>query len=252
MSDSNLKQSRRPSATRLDRWLAGFYQKPQAEVRLLIAAGRVALDGQVCLERQARVTQFSKVVVDGEVLQALQPLYLLLNKPAGVVSATKDPQHQTVIDLVDHPQASTLHIAGRLDKHSSGMVLLTNDGQWSRSLTLPESKVTKHYRVRLGNSVQSAQHRLEYQQAFIKGMHFDFEDMQVQAESLEFLSEDEVEVVLTQGRYHQIKRMFGVFRNPVIELHRFRIGDLALPSNLHTGQWKSLSEQELAAIKSPQ
>jgi len=163
--------------------------------------------------------------------------------PAGVVSATKDQHHQTVIDLLNCVDADNLHIVGRLDFNSTGLLLLTNDGRWSRNLTLPEKKVSKRYRVTLQYPITQA-----YVRAFAEGMYFSYENITTRAAKLYIINEYVAEVRLVEGRYHQIKRMFGRFNNPVLALHRIAVGNLMLDVTLLPGQSRSLTASELQVI----
>jgi 16S rRNA pseudouridine516 synthase len=161
----------------------------------------------------------------------------MMNKPIGVVSATKDEQHKTVMDLLVEKNINTddLHVVGRLDLNSSGLLLLTNDGDWSRALMSPEKKVAKVYEVTLENPITD-----ECIQAFANGMYFSYEDITTKPAQLEKLSECVAKVTLEEGRYHQIKRMFGRFRNPVLALHRVSIGEIKLDTDLAPGECRSI------------
>lgn len=231
-------------SNRLDRFLSqtitGLNRK---SVRLILAQGRVRVDGQIARDIHQQVDFFSQIHLDDEPIQANQPHYLMLHKPAGVVSATQDPEHRTVIDLLSHPNRDKLHIVGRLDLNSSGLLLLTNDGRWSSRLTDPKHKVAKRYQVTLEKPVTE-----EYVTAFAEGMYFPFEGITTQPATLNIITAHQVEVILTEGRYHQIKRMFGRFRNPVLALHRVAIGSIQLDSNLAEGESRDLipAEQQLS------
>ena len=233
--------------TRLDRFISEHSGINKRDVRLLLAQGRVQVDGANAASIHQAVDQFSHVVFDGQVLQSDRPVYVMLHKPVGVVSATKDDKHRTVIDLLDRPDRHQLHIVGRLDLNSSGLLLLTNDGRWSRQLTSPENEVTKVYRVTLANPI-STDRVDDYVEAFAQGMYFPFEDITTRPAGLRVISEHVAEVTLEEGRYHQIKRMFGRFRNPVIGLHRRAIGALDLDETLLPGQSRELSEQEAGVL----
>src|SRR5690554_176730 len=137
------------SVDRLDRFVSKHSAFAISQVRLLIAQKRIVLDGSPAVSAQQKVTKFTHVMLDGVCLQELTPVYIMLNKPRGVVSATKDARHTTVIDLLEHRQKDELHIAGRLDFNTTGLLLLSNDGSWSRRLSLPETKLIKTYKVTL-------------------------------------------------------------------------------------------------------
>lgn len=228
---------------RLDRFISQNSTFKLSDVRLLLAQKRILVDGQVAQSIQQRVTQFSRVLLDNQCLQDHQPVYLLLNKPQGVVSATKDLKHRTVLDLLDHPQKDALHIVGRLDFNTTGLVLLTNDGAWSRKISLPETKLTKTYEVTLAKPVTA-----EYIQVFHDGIYFAYEGITTQPADLEIISEYQARLSLVEGKYHQVKRMFGFFQNEVLTLHRASVGPITL-AGLELGQSRSLTLDELAAIE---
>ena len=229
------------SSTRLDRYLANHLQCSRKSIREVLAAGRVLIDGLPARDMEARVGPFTRIDLDGQCLQQRQRCYLMLHKPVGVVSATRDQQHTTVIDLLRQPrpgcpvlsaeQLDELHIVGRLDLNTSGLLLLTNDGDWSERLMSPEFKVAKVYDVGLQNPLSA-----DYIDAFAAGMYFPFEDITTQPARLEILDTHLARVTLSEGKYHQIKRMFGRFRNPVTSLHRHRVGDWQL-GDLACGDW---------------
>ena len=228
---------------RLDRFLSNRLQISRSNLRLLLAAGRVQVNDEVERDRQRRIGPFDVVVCDGEILQANRPRYLMTNKPPAVVSATCDDHHHTVLDLLPKDQREGLHLAGRLDFNSTGLVLLTNDGDWSRQLSQPENQVRKHYRVTLEKPLTE-----EYVAAFAEGMWFEYEGIVTRPAELTIRSACEADVWLCEGRYHQIKRMFGRFDNKVLTLHRLAIGNLVLDEKLKPGEWRELTASELAVF----
>lgn len=223
-------------STRLDRFVSQHSQYKLSDVQRLLAQKRIMLDGEPAQSIQQSVSKFTHVMLDDECLQDNQPVYIMLNKPKGVVSATKDAKHTTVLDLIDHPQKDELHIAGRLDFNSTGLVLLTNDGAWSRRISLPETKLTKTYEVTLSKPVTE-----EYINAFEQGIYFAYEDITTQPAQLEILSSHEARISLVEGKYHQVKRMFGYFQNEVLSLHRISVGSMTL-NGLKEGESRVLSE----------
>lgn len=232
---------------RLDRFLGNHLGIKRGDVRPILASGRVAVDGVIAVNINQLIDQFTHVTLDNQVVQAHQPVYLMMNKPVGVVSATVDKRHTTVIDLLHHPDRHSLHIVGRLDFNSSGLLLLTNDGRWSRQLTTPERKIPKLYRVTLETRI-TEDHVEDYVKAFAAGMYFAYEGITTRPAQLRIVSEHEVEVSLEEGRYHQIKRMFGRFRNKVVGLHRIAIGNLQLDPALKAGQGRELTGAEVLTI----
>lgn len=232
---------------KLDRLIAKHRSLGRNEAHRLIAAGRVRVDAALVMGNQVEVDRFQQVQLDDEVVQAAErALYLMLHKPAGVVSATVDAEHQTVVDLIDDPDKALLHIAGRLDRWSTGLVLLTNDGRWSKRLMEAGAKVPKHYVVGTAQPIPA-----EAVAAFAEGFYFAKEGITTLPAELEILAESQARVMLHEGRHHQIKRMFGRCGCEVISLHRQSIGALALPEALQPGQWRALSETEKAAALTP-
>lgn len=229
--------------TRLDRFIKAHTGITRRNIRSVLAQGRITVDGQAATGISQVIHTFSRVLLDDQLLQATKPLYIMLHKPAGIVSATRDDHHKTVIDLLDRPDRHSLHMAGRLDFNSTGLMLLTNDGRWSRGLSTPENEVGKRYRVTLQNPINS-----DYVHAFSQGMYFDYEGIMTRPAQLQVIDDHTAEVCLFEGRYHQIKRMFGRFNNPVLQLHRMGIGNLELDRKLKPGQSRDLTDTEVHTI----
>lgn len=212
----------------------------------MLAQGRIKVDGRIASDIQTIIHQFTHVSFDEQELQAHQPTYVMMNKPCGVVSATKDAQHRTVIDLLQRENRNSLHICGRLDFNSTGLLLLTNDGRWSRQLSSPEERVRKLYRVELNTPI--TRHCIE---AFATGMYFEYEKINTLPAKLSIISDHIAEIGLVEGRYHQIKRMFGRFNIKVLKLHRLAVGNVILDECLLPGQSRDLTAWEVNNIKSP-
>ncbi len=226
--------------TRLDRYLSSALRINRRDVKPLLAAGRVRVNGAIARDSDLQINQFAVVIVDDKTLPHEQAQYLMLNKPAGILSATIDASQRTVFALLDAVQHAGLHIVGRLDKNSTGLLLLTNDGEWSRGLMAPEQHVEKTYIVGVKHAISE-----ECVEAFAKGIHFPFEDIVTRPARLEVLAPQLARITLTEGRYHQIKRMFGRFRNPVLSLHRTQIGAITLDPALPSGAYRALLGTEL-------
>ncbi|WOJ98500.1 RNA pseudouridine synthase [Congregibacter brevis] len=208
---------------RLDKHLSKATGIGKAELRRALAQGRVTVDGVQARDGAQLINKFHKVQVDEETTQDNTPRYLMLHKPPGVVCATRDPQHKTVIDLLDQPWKRQLHIVGRLDYNSTGLVLLSNDGHWSRQLSSPKASLVKRYLVTTEKPIGT-----ECIAAFKAGFFFAYEGLTTRPAGLKILGECTAEVELTEGRYHQIKRMFGRFDNKVLCIHRFAVGHYEL------------------------
>ena len=215
---------------RLDKLLAARTGMARSESRKAIAKGRVTVAGAVCKQADAQVDEAAALALDGAPLAGAYQkyVYIMLNKPAGVVSASRDKRDTTVADLAAaaYPRRQ-LFPAGRLDKTSTGFVLLTDDGALAHDLLAPAHHVEKVYLVTLADG-----RRLAPAEVGPAGA-----DPCV------------VRVTLRQGVYHQIKRMFGVFGAGVNALHRESIGGVALDGALAPGQWRELTQAELAALQ---
>lgn len=236
------------SKHRLDRLISIKTGMPKKHIRLVLAQKRVRVDGELAKSIHQVVDAFSFITLDDKILQQRKRLYIMLHKPIGVVSATKDARHKTVIDVIRENNTldmtehdlQELHIVGRLDLNSSGLLLLTNDSQWSEKLMDPKKKVEKVYEVKLKNPITQA-----CVEAFANGIYFAYENITTKPARLETVSETIARVYLTEGKYHQIKRMFGRFRNPVLALHRIKIGDYILDQHLKEGCVQTLSPSDI-------
>lgn len=223
---------------RLDRFISQHSDFSISDTHLLVAQKRIILDGVAAHSVQQKVMAFTRVVLDGNCLNDNNPVYIMLNKPKGVVSATQDIKHSTVLDLIKHAQKNELHIVGRLDFNTTGLVLLTNDGAWSRRISLPETKLVKSYEVTLSKPLNS-----EYVAVFREGIYFSYENITTQPAYLEILSEYNARLSVVEGKYHQVKRMFGFFQNEVLALHRVSVGHIYL-GGLELGQSRLLTAAE--------
>lgn len=231
---------------RLDKFVADAAQLTRSAARSLIAKGRVTVNGQVCKKADCALREGDSVCADGKPLACEEYVYIMLNKPAGVVSASTDGRDKTVVDLVGgaFPRRQ-LFPAGRLDKTSTGFVLLTDDGAFAHDILAPKRHVPKTYRVVLDTPVTD-----EMVKAFAAGVTLaDGQTMQPAR-----LIPDEADpfaatVVLRQGVYHQIKRMFGVLNAGVNQLHRTAIGGLALDEGIAPGAWRLITPEEKALIQ---
>lgn len=229
---------------RLDRFLSNLPRFSRQDSRLLISAGRLRVDGEIVRDPRHAVRDFQRVELDDELLQAGRSArYWMLHKPVGVVSATVHDSHRTVLDLLDEPDKHELHLAGRLDLGTSGLLLITNDGRWSRRITQPQQRKPKVYHVTTERPITG-----EYAEVFARGLYFAFEDLTTLPARLDVLGSHSARLTLCEGRYHQVKRMFGHFRNRVVALHRERMGEIVLDPQLAPGQYRALNDAEIASV----
>lgn len=230
---------------RLDKYISDAMQLSRADARRLIARGGVLCNGQPLRRADAQVQDTDRIEAGGKLLSRQEFVYIMLHKPEGVVSASTDKRDKTVVDLVGGAfPRRTLFPAGRLDKTSTGFVLLTDDGAFAHAILSPRRHVPKTYRVELDTPVTPAMVT-----AFAQGVTL--ADGQAMKPA-DLIADPEnplaATVVLHQGVYHQIKRMFGVLDAGVNELHRQAIGGLALDPALAPGQWRPITEEELARL----
>lgn len=220
---------------RLDKYLAERTGMTRSESRKAVTKGRVSIDGAVCRKADTQLDEHTAAVaLDGVPLAGAYRkfVYIMLNKPEGVVSASRDKKDTTVVDLVaaDFPRRE-LFPAGRLDKTSTGFVLLTDDGALAHDILSPAHHVEKQYVVTLDTPLTDGE--------------------TMAPAGVEPLTDDglTVQVTLRQGVYHQIKRMFGVFDAGVNALHRESIGGVALDPALAPGQWRELTAEEVERLR---
>ena len=220
---------------RLDKYLAETAQCTRSEAKTLLQKGRVTVNGAVCKKGDTQLKDSDTVAVDGQPLAYQQFVYLMLNKPEGVVSASTDKRDTTVVDLIgDAYPRRELFPAGRL----------TDDGGFAHDILAPKRHVSKTYTVTLDTPLTE-----EMRQGFAEGVTL-ADGTALSPAEVSALSEDGlvVRVVLKQGVYHQIKRMFGVYGAGVNGLHRDAIGGLELDKTLAPGQWRELTAAEVAEI----
>lgn len=229
---------------RADKLLANTGRWSRKEAADLIRAGRVTAEGAPVCRREDRFPAETRFRVDGEEISTEKYVYLMLHKPAGLVSATEDPREPTVLSLLpEHLRRIGLFPAGRLDKDTVGLLLLTNDGALAHDLLAPRRHVDKRYLVRVEGTLEEADRR-----AFREGMVL-ADGFRCLPADLELLGPHEAVVTLREGKYHQIKRMCAARGKKVVFLKRLTFGPLALDESLEPGQWRSLTEAELRALR---
>jgi 16S rRNA pseudouridine516 synthase len=218
--------------TKLGRLLRRWANIGKREARALIDGGQITVGGQTERDPSRLIGDFDPVTCRGEIVQNRTPRYLALHKPAGVVSATTDPEHRTVIDLIAEPWRDELHLAGRLDRFTTGLVILTNDSAFSESLTEPGRKVRKGYLVETDKAITPAAI-----DAIRAGMRFDKEAITTHPAEIEPTGERRCDLTIYEGKHHQVKRMFARFDIKVTKLHRYQVGEFTLPPNTSPGAY---------------
>lgn len=240
----------KPAALRLDRLLANLGYGSRSELRQLLRDGRVTLDGAALDDPAARIALASdlpeRMRVNGEALDPPPGLVLMLNKPLGMTCSHKEAG-PLVYDLLPprfrlrEPALSTI---GRLDKDTSGLLLLTDDGALLHRIISPKSHVPKRYRATLGSPLRGDEATI-----FASGtLMLEGEDKPLLPAAFEALSPTSAYIIVTEGRYHQVRCMFAAVGNNVVALHRDRIGGLALPDDLAAGAFVAMGVAEAEAV----
>lgn len=229
---------------RIDKCLSGTGRWSRKEVKALLRAGRVTVNGVVARDPGEKVSPEMTLCVDGEVLNTDRLVYLMMNKPAGLISSTEDPRERTVLELLS-PELRKLGLfpVGRLDKDTEGLLLLTNDGPLAHHLLSPRHHVEKVYFVKVRGELVE-----EDVTAFAQGLTLR-DGTVCKPAGLRILGEDSALVRLYEGKYHQVKRMMAARGKLVVYLKRLSMGSLQLDEGLEAGQWRHLSEEELRELK---
>ena len=229
---------------RLDKIISATGKKSRREVREMVRQGRVLVDGKPAPAADMKVDpQTAVILLDGEPLGYEKFTYVMLHKPAGVLTATEDRRQETVLDLLPPElRRRALSPVGRLDKDTEGLLLLTNDGQLAHRLLSPKSHVDKVYYARVDGALEPGDIA-----AFAAGMTLG-DGLECLPAGLEILSPTEAFVTLREGKFHQVKRMLAARGKPVLYLKRLSMGRLRLDPALAPGAWRMLTEEERSAL----
>lgn len=227
---------------RLDKLLARLGEASRSGCRELLKAGRVRVNGETVRSGAYPVPEGAAVTLDGQALDCRMDRYLMMNKPAGVLTAKEDARQRTVMDLLPPSYASLGCMpVGRLDKDTTGLLLLTTDGELAHRLISPARHVDKVYEALVEGALQPTD-----VEAFAAGLPLG--DFTALPAKLEILAPDRGRVTVREGKFHQVKRMFGAVGKPVKELRRLRFGPLSLDEALEPGAYRELNEEETAAL----
>ena len=231
---------------RLDKWICHSAGLSRQLVQRAVRGGHVTVNGAVIKKADTKVSEVDAVQLDGVILTMPKPRYFMLHKPVGYVCATADSEYPIVLDLLDETRLDDLQIAGRLDLDTTGLVLITDDGQWNHRVTAPARLCKKSYRVTLHEPLSdfSAQQLRE-------GVLLHGEKKPTQAAELVWLDETKhcVRLTIHEGKYHQVKRMFAAVGNLVTALHRESVGDIVLEDALLSGEYRALTSAEIASVR---
>lgn len=228
---------------RIDKIIGAQTEYSRKDIKKLVLQKRVKLNGELIFKSDIKIDPDKDIIsIDGKDINITENVYLILNKPAGYISATEDKSQKTVLDLIDEKYSHReLFPAGRLDKDTTGMMIITDDGKFAHNILAPRKHISKTYNVEIDIPVTE-----EMKKGFENGINLN--DGVCKTAKLEITGEYSAIVVLTEGRYHQIKRMFGCFGAKVTKLHRIAMGYLELPKDLAEGESRELSKQELELL----
>ena len=226
---------------RLDKFICKSTEFSLTDALVLIESRCVAVNGTVAIEASYQVHKNNVVTLDGELLTPRKSRYFVLHKPIDMICSNVDEKYPSVLNLLDVDRVSELHIAGRLDADTTGLVLVTDDGHWSFNLTSPKNRCEKVYKVLLSRPISA-----DAAERFLEGVLLQGEVKPTLPAKLHIIDPYNVLLTLTEGRFHQVKRMFAAVGNRVKLLHRQQIGNLEL--DVDQGHWRSLTQAEIEAL----
>lgn len=227
---------------RIDKIIATQTEYSRKDVKKMISQKKIEVDGKIIKSADEKINENVVIKISGKELNIQKNIYLILNKPKGYISATEDKNMKTVLDLVPEKyQHRALFPAGRLDKDTTGIMIITDDGKFAHNILSPKKHIKKRYNVTIDIPVTK-----EMITGFERGIQLN--DGECKKALLEITGEYTADVTITEGRYHQIKRMFGCYGAKVIELNRVQMGEFILPSNLKLGQCREITVKEIEQI----
>lgn len=228
---------------RLDKIIASQTEYSRKDVKYLALNKKLTVNGEIVRRSDIKVDpEKDEIAINGKPMLVKKYVYLILNKPEGYISATEDKSQATVLELIPEEfKCRDVFPVGRLDKDTTGLMILSDDGEFAHNILAPKKHVEKEYEVTVDIKVTE-----EMKQGFLEGV--DLNDGVCKTAILEITGDYTANVALTEGRYHQIKRMFGCFGAKVVKLHRTRMGKLVLPNDLEVGDSRELTEEEIKLL----
>ena len=224
---------------RLDKFLAHHLGVSRTIVNKELKAQKVTVNGDIVKSGAYHISPDQIVEYDGfEIVPITENRYFMLNKPQGYVCSTDDPDHPTILYFIDEPMAEKLHSAGRLDLDTTGLVLLTDDGKWSHRITSPKYHCEKVYQVTVEQPLTA-----NLIDIFKQGIQLKSEKTLTEPAKLIIIDDYHAELTISEGRYHQVKRMFAAVNNHVTQLHRKQIGNIVL--DIPEGEYRPLTQDEI-------
>lgn len=222
---------------RLDKYLSNAGVGSRKEVTECIKKGLVSVNGVVRKSGKTQVDYHDEITLNDEKVNLEEHIYIMLHKPKGVISSTEKGPTKTVMDLITHPQKHELFPVGRLDKDTTGLLLITNDGKLAHALMSPRRHVDKTYQVEIEKPLSNSD-------IAILESGVELSDFTARGATVEVIAEHKINLTISEGKFHQVKRMLHAVNNEVLELHRITVGPLSLDESLVVGTYRNLSESE--------
>jgi len=224
---------------RIDKFICKSTELTRNEAKKVLKSGDVRVNGEVIKNAATQVHENNTVDIDGQILTPRTSRYIMVHKPLDTICSNVDEVYPSILNYVEVDKVFDLHIAGRLDADTTGLVLVTDDGRWSHNIISPNKECPKTYRVWLRNPID-----ISAIDKFKTGVQLQGENGLTKPGILEIIEDQEVLLTITEGKYHQVKRMFAAIGNKVVGLHRERIGCVKL-ADLPLGDWRYLTEEEV-------
>jgi 16S rRNA pseudouridine516 synthase len=227
---------------RLDKFVCKSTELSKQQAIQNIKLGELSVNGEITLDEATQVHENNTIMLNGLRLKPRDFRYIVMHKPAATICSNIDEAYPSLFNYIDVDNVSELHIAGRLDADTTGLVLVTDDGRWSSNITRPAKECCKVYRVKLSKDLAD-----DVASKFKKGLKLQGEQQLTLPATLQVISAREVLLTIMEGKFHQIKRMFAAVGNRVVSLHREQIGNVCL--NVGVGQWRYLSIDEVQSFR---
>lgn len=228
---------------RLDKFICESTGLTRSLAKRALKRGDITVDGEVVKDASLKTTPAMTICLEEQPLSLIGIRYIMLHKPVDTLCSSVDEVYPSVLMYIEEPLVERLHFAGRLDADTTGLLLITDDGQWSHKVTSPKRDCGKRYRVWLDEPLVA-----DAEQQLAEGLALRGESELTKPATLERISDTEVLLTITEGKYHQVKRMFAALGNKVVGLHREAIGAIVLDADLAEGEWRYLTDAEIASV----
>lgn len=228
---------------RLDKFLCESTDLTRSQARRVLSDEQITVNGEIVTRPTHMIKEGDTVQWEGETIAPVGLRYLMMNKPVGYECTLRNSQHPMVLSLLDIEKKDRLHTVGRLDVETSGLLLITDDGQWTHRIISPKHQCDKVYLATLAEPLCA-----EAEERFAVGIQLEGEDKPTLPATLERVSELQARLTIQEGKYHQVRRMFGALGNFVNALHRERIGQVNLDPDLAPGECRHLRPEEIKSL----